>query len=272
MTRSARPDNWHDLIAGYALGNLSPEEAETLQQVLTEHPELMTEVERLQEVLALIPYDVPEHEPPAHLKDTILAAAQADHVPLALFDEQPRPQTTRSQTTRSQTTRSQTTRPQTKSRNLIGWLSLAGSIAAAALIALVVDNYRLRQEVATDRPIITALQQPDAQLYALEGTENATQASGSIVITPHRQQVLVIAQNLPQLPQGEAYRLWAMPQNSKQPAYCGQFNTTATGTVLTLWLALDAVCNTAPVQLLITAESATAPPVPQGDLVMKSRG
>jgi anti-sigma-K factor RskA len=253
MTRSARPDNWQDLIAGYALGNLSPEEAETLQQLLTEHPELTSEVERLQEVLALIPYDVPEHEPPAYLKETILAAAQADDAPLLpLFHDQPRPKPQR--------------------RVAKGWLSLAGTLAAAALVALAVENYRLRQEVEIDRPIIAALQQAGAQLYALQGTENAAQASGSIVITPQQQQVLVVAQNLPQLPPGQAYRLWAMPKNSKQPAYCGQFNTNATGTVSTLWPASDALCSKTPAQLLITAESATAPPVPQGDLVMKSRG
>lgn len=251
MIRSARPDNWQDLIAGYALGNLSPEEAEALQQLLIEHPDLAMEVDRLQEIFALIPYNVPEQEPPAHLKDAILAAAQSDDQITPLFQEQPRPKPQRSSSIR--------------------WFSLAGSIAAAALVALAVDNYRLRQEAESDRPIIAALQQPGAQIYTLEGIEDAAQASGSIVLTPG-QQVLVVVQNLPQLPQGQAYRLWVMPQNSKNPAYCGQFNTKPTGTVSTLWSASDAVCSKAPAQLLITAESASAPPIPQGNLVMKSRG
>ncbi|MBF2049886.1 MAG: anti-sigma factor [Elainella sp. C42_A2020_010] len=262
MTRSARPDNWQDLIAGYALGNLSPEEAEALQQLLSEHPELAEEVNRLQEVLALIPYDVPEHDPPAHLREAILAAAQADEPLPRLFD----PTHAGLQPDKSEP-------PQPiKPRPAIHWWGLGGAVAAAALLALGLENQRLRQEVETNRPIVAALQQPDARIYALEGTENAVGASGSIVITPQQQQVLVVAQNLPPLPQGQAYRLWAMPKNSKNPAYCGQFNTGTNGTVSTLWSISEARCQTAPSQLLITAESATAPPVPQGELVMKSRG
>jgi anti-sigma-K factor RskA len=253
MARSARPDNWQDLIAGYALGNLSSKEAEALQQLLTEHPELTTEVDCLQEVLALIPYNAPEYEPPDHLRDTILAAAQADEPLPRLFEPSP------------------TLPTPTRPRHL-RWLGLGGTIAAAALLALGIENHRLRQEVATDRPIIAALQQPDAQIFGLEGTENAARASGSIVISPQQQRILVVAQHLPQLPPGQAYRLWAMPKNSKKPAYCGQFNTSANGTVSTLWSASEATCSTAPSQLLITAESATAPPIPQGELVMKSRG
>lgn len=245
MTRSARPDNWQDLLAGHALGNLSPQEAESLRQVLTDHPDLTAEVDRLQEVLALMPYDVTDHEPPTHLRDSILAAAQADEPPLRLFQEPAR------------------------KRSPIRWLALGSAVAAAACLALAVENYRLRQEADSNRPIIAALQQPNAQLYALQGTENAAGASGSIVITPDQRQVLVVVQNLPQLPQGRAYRLWAMPKNS-QPAFCGQFNTSTSGTVSTLWVVDQAACS-APTQLLITDESATAPPVPQGDLVMQSR-
>ncbi|MCU0527645.1 MAG: hypothetical protein MUF72_22835, partial [Elainella sp. Prado103] len=75
MSRAARPDNWQDLIAGYALGDLSLEEAEDLQQTLIDHPELTSEIDRLQEVLALMPYALPEHEPPDRLREAILSSA-----------------------------------------------------------------------------------------------------------------------------------------------------------------------------------------------------
>jgi anti-sigma-K factor RskA len=261
MTRSARPDNWQDLLAGYALGNLTSEEVEALQQLLREHPELIAEVDRLQEVLALIPYNVPEQEPPAHLKSSILKAAQADQGIPQLFEE---PFASPSPTRVSQSS------PASPRWSFVKWLGVAG-VVAAALLGLGVDNYRLRQAAQVDRAIITTLQQPGATLYALEGTEKAAQASGSIVVAPN-QQVLVVAQNLPSLPEGQAYRLWALSATVKQPAYCGEFNTNAAGAISTLWLAPEARCSTNPTQLLITAERTSDPPIPKGELVMKSQG
>lgn len=274
MTRSARPENWQDLLAGYTLGNLNSEEVEALQQLLTEHPELTAEVDRFQEVLALIPYDVPEQDPPAHLKAAILSAAQADYPRLPGL---PPP------TSASRSAATASALPQR--RSWLRELGVGGAIAAAAILALGIDNYRLRQEisgnqsiisalqqeVAANRPIVAALQQPGTSLYSLEGTQNAVQASGSIVVTLD-QEVLIVARNLPQLPQGNEYRLWAMSANSKKPTYCGQFNTGPAGTISTLWSASEAQCSADPSQLLITAELASDPLTPKGDLVMKSRG
>ncbi|MBF1999167.1 MAG: anti-sigma factor [Synechococcales cyanobacterium M58_A2018_015] len=253
MSRSARPDHWQDLIAGYALGNLSPEEAETVQRLLTEHPELRSEIEQLQEALALMPYALPDHEPPASLREAILSAAQADVAPPRLFQDAP----------------PQPSRRLCPHRSL--WLGIGSAVAALTVLALGIDNYRLRQTALADRAVIATLQQPGAQLYTLEGTENAAAASGSIVVAPDQGQLLIVAQNLPPLPSGQVYRLWATSARSAEPAYCGQFNTTADATVSQLWSAEDALCSEAPQQLLITSELATAPPVPQGDLVMKSQ-
>lgn len=254
MSRSARPDHWQDLIAGYALGNLSPEEAEAVQRLLTEHPELRSEIEQLQEALALMPYALPDHEPPASLRESILSAAQTDAAPPRLFqDSPPRPSRRRLRSHRSL------------------WLGIGSAVAALTVLALGIDNYRLRQTARADRAVIATLQQPGARLYALEGTENAATASGSIVVAPDQGQLLIVAQNLPPLPSGQVYRLWATSARSAEPAYCGQFNTATDATVSQLWSAQDALCSQAPQQLLITSELATAPPVPQGDLVMKSQ-
>jgi anti-sigma-K factor RskA len=262
MTRFTQPENWQDLLAGYALGDLSSEEAETLQQILTNQPELSVEVDRLQEILALMPYGLPEHEPPLHLKDAILTAAAAE---MPARSAAP---------------------PASSQRQNLRWLGLVGSVAAAALMGLSLNNYQLRQELQTNRiviaalqqeadisrPVISALQRPKARPFAVTGTGKAASASGTIVLDRQQKQIVMVAQNLPELPQGQAYRLWAMPQNSKTPAYCGQFNADSTGTVTTRWAAKSALCSSNPAQLLITAELVTAPPVPQGELVMKSAG
>ena len=40
-------DRWNELIAGFVLGNLSPEEAETIARVLAENPQLASNITRL---------------------------------------------------------------------------------------------------------------------------------------------------------------------------------------------------------------------------------
>ncbi|MCY7275110.1 MAG: anti-sigma factor, partial [Phormidesmis sp. CAN_BIN44] len=148
------------------------------------------------------------------------------------------------------------------------WLQVGGVIAALALITLLVDNHRLRQTTQETQSVIAALQHPDTILYTLRGTDKAINASGSLVVNPTQKTLTTLTQNLPKLPSGQTYRLWAMPKGATKPSFCGQFNSRAATT--TRLSDSDAVCNTAVSQMLITAESATAPLVPAGDLVMKS--
>lgn len=81
MTGPLLPERLEELMAGYVLGNLTPEEAEEFRQLLTEHPELAEEVHRLQEVLEVLPYALPEVAPPLHLRSAILESASVDSIP-----------------------------------------------------------------------------------------------------------------------------------------------------------------------------------------------
>lgn len=60
MSEPLSSQELEELMAGYVLGNLTPEEAEKLRQLITEHPQLDTEVNRLQELLELMPHALPE--------------------------------------------------------------------------------------------------------------------------------------------------------------------------------------------------------------------
>ena len=68
-------EDWSDLIAGYVLGNLTDKEAEDFRQQLEKHPDLSKEVAAFQATADLIPYALPQREPPAGLKGKLLAAA-----------------------------------------------------------------------------------------------------------------------------------------------------------------------------------------------------
>lgn len=256
MTTPNLPEGWEELLAGYALDelnpeptDLTPEETEQIQQLLTAHPHLQAEAAALQAAIALLPYALPETEPPPRLRDAILAAAEQQR-PAVESDRPP-------------------VAPQ-RARRRWGWQPVAGAAAALVAALLLADNLRLRQQTQTAAAMLEALQQPDTLVYALEGTEAAAAASGRVVVSPQQRSIWVAVHNLPALPEGQAYRLWALADPSA-PTYCGQFNSTAgsnEGTVR--WEAPADACRSPVPQMLITAESATAPPVPAGELVLRS--
>lgn len=274
MTHSALPGNWQELMAGYALGDLSPEEAEALQQLLSTNPDLAQEVNQFQEVLALMPYALPQHEPPPQLRDAILAAVEQE----TIEDDNPRLSAHGNQR-RSQRWSSH------------GWS--IGGLVAAGIIAVLggvlgVSYYNLNQQLQTlqrsfaqlqqeslqDKAFLALLRQPNAQVYTLNGTGTATSSSGLLVVAPRQQQIAIATQNLPPLPQDRIYRLWAMPRNSNVPQYCGQFTASNQPRVahqMTQFEAADVLCSTAIVdQMLITNEKLEDPFEPKGELVLKS--
>ncbi|MBW4654251.1 MAG: anti-sigma factor [Kaiparowitsia implicata GSE-PSE-MK54-09C] len=262
MTHSSLPDNLHELISGYVLDDLSAEEAATLQQAIALHPELTAELDEAHEALDSLCYGLAEVAPPPGLHDRLLASAQATP-PAALSEVAPPSLSGLSMAPRS------LSRPSAPRRER-WWVGVGGAIAAVALGAIALDNLRLRQDLAQSQQLVAALQQPDARLYAIAGTEEVENAAGRLVIDPNRQQVTVLVQDLPALPQGNAYRLWAVAEGSAEPAFCGQFTTEASGPTITKWALIDEDCSVDGRQLLITADTASAPLVPEGPLLMQS--
>jgi hypothetical protein len=273
---SALPENWQELMAGYALGDLTSEEAEEVQRLLSEHPYLADEINQFQEVLALLPYSLPDQAPSPQLRDSILATAEATPragvrvVPSAIASDREMPEP-------SMPTQFTPNRRQ-------NWQRWGGAIAAGLIAVLGWNTFQLQRQTQAlqatlnqlqdkalrQDDLISALQQPGAASYRMRGTGTASNASGVLVVAPQKGKV-AIATNLEELPQGEIYRLWAMPKASKNPVYCGQFGGTATGYVAT-FESSDGMCNSNQVgQMLITSEQISDPYEPKGKLVMESQ-
>ncbi|OLP16949.1 anti-sigma factor [Leptolyngbya sp. 'hensonii'] len=245
MTERFPPERLDELMAGYVLGNLSPEEAEVLRRHLADHPELATELQRLQQVLETMPYALPEVCPSEALRSTILGAAAmpSNWVPIQ--------------------------RPKLGT-SVRRWGILAG--VAALAVAIGLDSYRLRQQivvlrtqVAKQHDVITMLQQPKTHLVSLKGMDQAAEASGSIVVTPGEPKAVLLLRNLPALPKGQHYQLWLVIDGEK--VAWEHFNANENGFVFTKLSLLD---DSQITTLVVTVEGSPDPKIPTGPMVMTS--
>ena len=275
MTAPLPPEYLEELLAGYVLGNLSSEEAEDLQQILLDRPELVAEVQVLQEVLAVLPYALPVMEPSLQLRQNILDALtinnSLDHSLENSLENDLHQSIQSIQSIHNQSSfGKKIDRPSW--RRSVPWRKVIGGLAALVAVAIVVDSYRIRQQVFAmqrqitgQRDLIAMLQQPNTRLVSLKGMDQAVTASGNIVMTPGESQAVLILQNLTPLPDGQAYQLWSIVNNQKIP--WEQFRVDQKGTV---FVKLSLPENQAVTRLAITVELSPPPSEPTGPMVMTS--
>jgi hypothetical protein len=244
MTEPTPSEQIQELLAGYALGDLSPEEAEELKQLLARNTDLVDEVNQLQEVLATMPYSLPEVLPSPHLRSATLKAA---------------------------TEISESPTSQNQKRKLLPLVSTG----IAALLALVFgsNNYHLRQQLALERAkiaqqqeVIAMLENSQTKLVALKSMETTSTASGNVIYTPGYPEGVLLIQNLPVLPPGKFYQLWCLVDGKKVGS--GAFNSSPQGRV---FVKLPFSFNAAISGFAITIEVSPNPPTPQGSTVMMSK-
>jgi anti-sigma-K factor RskA len=115
------------------------------------------------------------------------------------------------------------------------WLSLA-PIAVAIVMAITSLSLLLevrslknaldeeRKLSAHDREIVAMLKDPKAQQNILVPVNNSQQPQVKTIYVRDKGHVLVIANNLAELPAGKAYQLWLLTGEG-QPMPCGTFKT-----------------------------------------------
>jgi anti-sigma-K factor RskA len=169
------------LIAGYVLGDLSPEEAAEFERLLAQNPAMAEELAQMQKALETA-YTPPEVTPPAHLRLAILSNIRAVNPEIGV------PVTTRTRIT-------------------IPWRSVMEVAAAALIAALALNNYRLQQALQmaqTETKPYTPL------IYTLDSTKADSKASATVVVNPNNLEATIAVKNLPPLPPGRVYALWTV--------------------------------------------------------------
>lgn len=234
MSDTQLPNDLEELLAGYVLDDLSPEEVQKVEQLLSDDPTLVLEVKRLQEAFDLLPYALNEVEPPPQLRQAILEQMSPTIAP----------------------------KP-------IPWAKIIAGTTALVALFLGLDNVRLRQELKlaqNQRNVINVLQQAGTRVFSLVGTDKANQASGNIAIDPQTRKAVIIFQNLPTAPEGQIYRLWAIIDDKK--IACADFRASAEGKVLEEFSLPVDVCGSSRSTLAVTLEPLPSPPQPAGPAMM----
>jgi len=263
-----------NLLAGYVLGNLTPEEAAQLKQLLDHNPDLLTELRRLESTLAVIPLSLPVSSPSQQLETRILQAAEAE---VSAANRSP---------------------AKAGSRVRLSW-QWGGAIAAVMIAGLGIETYwlhqtlaaaelenhhlhqqlataqvtldRIRQtELATTRKelsryqqAVNLLRQPKNRFLTLIGTNPKLQSSGSLVMVPTKSSALLVLRDVAPLPKGKVYLLWALVDGQK--VNCGDFKPNDRGEVF-LELPLDKWGGTT--EVVVTVEPDRALSMPVGKMVI----
>ena len=257
------PHEWEELLAGYVLGDLTPEEVTEMHQLIAEHPEIVTEIDQFQETLAMLPLGLSETYPAQSLRNRIAAAA----IPIAVENRLAEPLEPSIDLLVPRITRS----PRRKNLWKLAAIGLS-SISAIAIIALGFDNYQMRQQIATNqvelqkhRQTIAMLQGADNRMISLKGMGAIPTASGSVMIAPTEKTAMISIQNLRQIPQDNSYRLWAIVDGEKVD--CAQFRPDEQGKVFLKVPLGNALKQSTTV--IITIEPNKDMPEPTGEMVMK---
>lgn len=258
MNSTTLPEDWQSLLAGYVLNDLTDEETTLVDQWLGQYPEVARELEALQSTWDSLPATLPPVAPPPGMRDRIMAAVQpAVSVPAPAPVPVPEPVRV----------------PEPEIGRLrFPWvglgLALGWAATALTLVFTLQENQRLRLALRQNEAVVASFSQPANQLYTLAAADPDIQASGRLVVDPQDQTALIVTTDLPALESDQVYRLWALAGGD--PVFCGEFNPRGNQDA-NQWALPDTACSGGSVQMLVTAERSSDPPVPAGSLVLQSR-
>jgi anti-sigma-K factor RskA len=191
---------YEELAAGYVLGALEPDDEHVFQRHLGGCSACEANVRELEAVAGQLAFAVPPIEPP----DTLWAGIRRE-------------------------IRSDAARPGLLAAVRGRGTRVLGGLAAAAALILVVAlslwNLNLREQNATYRERVAALEQatrlvnePNASLVALDDAPGPEGARATVIASTRDDRGVLVVENLPPLQQGRVYELWGVPEGRIEQA------------------------------------------------------
>jgi Anti-sigma-K factor rskA, C-terminal len=219
-----------DSLALYAMDSLADErEMAELRAHLGSCGECRKELETLRADMALLALSTAGPQPPQRSRERLLLAISAE----------PR------------------IRHKHKSRFVLGrlqsrWLTLAPTLVAVlvliASVALVRENLHLRntrdnlardlqeqrQKAALAMEVMQMMNDSSLPRMTLVSAKTAPQPQIKMIYQPQKGHVLLMANNLPGLPEDKVYELWLLPSSGAAPMPAGTFSADQKGSALML--------------------------------------
>lgn len=192
-------ERFEDLKDAYVLGALPEEERLEFEQYVAAHPDLQAEVEELAAVAGLLAFSPREQEPAPELRRRIMDTVEAEAV------QPPRASHRRSW--------------------LAGLWEAVGArdltVAAAAILVIGLFSWSmlLQGEVQDLQGRVQSLQnQPQGpQMIALGGT-GTEQGARAELVTLEGDRAVLVAENMPPVPEGKTYQIWVIKGDTPQPS------------------------------------------------------
>lgn len=231
------PDPRHDdLLIRHVMGELlSAAEQAELDDALSRDPHLRAELDSLRETTGQLALSA-SMKPPAALRARVLAAALPaagrSYVPLALA---------------------------------AGFATLM----SATSLMLWWENQALRLDNEQQAAAAQMLLEPNVvKSYELRGSGAGAGSTALVMLDLDAQRASISGRNLPPLPPGQAYYLWAELEGSNVP--CGRFTVQPDGSVLTQFR-IPVNAYVSPIlRLYLTVETGGEVSAPAGATVMSS--
>jgi len=188
-----------ELKGAYVLGAIPEEDRRVFEEYLAAHPEQQAEVDELRTVTDLLALSARQQEPSPALKQRVMG-----------------------------TLRSEAQTPRVDRRPVlarVGGFPSARSLALGAAVLLTVSlvvglfswSLLLQREARDLHVQIRKSQAQDGRTVALQGSGAAEETRAEVVVL-EGDRVILVAENMPPVPEGWTYQIWVVEEGVPQPS------------------------------------------------------
>jgi anti-sigma-K factor RskA len=217
-------ERFEDLKDAYVLDALPEEERRNFEEYLAAHPERQAEIDELGAVAGLLAFSPEEHEPTPELRERIMEVVEAEAAP-------------------------RRERRGSVFAGLAGYIGARGlAFGAAALLIIGLLSWNLLLQGQVDdlqgqvqnsqnqvddlQAQVRDAQAQQTQIIQLSGTW-ANQGADAEVASISDDRIVLVADNLPSVPEGQTCQIWVIKGNVPESSGLFQPGSTETATPIT---------------------------------------